>query len=437
MKTKALIVDDNKDYAIGVSENLSLYGIHAITASTIKEAQKAAHDYKPKVIFIDICLGEENGIELLKSLKPKLPDTIFIMITGYGTIDSAIQSLKLGAKDYLQKPVQFESILQSISEINISTPHKNDRNYLKETAHSKKMQSIIECIDKIAETDLPILISGENGTGKELVADYIVNKSQDKDSPYVKINSSAFTASLLDNELFGHEKGAYTGAESTFRGVFERANGGTLFLDEIGDMPLTIQAKILRAVQNKEIRRIGSEKVITIEVRLIAATNKDLQHLISTGHFRQDLYYRLNTAHLSLPPLRERREDIEKIAELILSDIEKRNSSSNKKISNEVLDLFHCYSWPGNIRELKNCLLYAAAMSPHSKEIQLNDLPGNILQQEECFDSFSNLEEAERNTIIQALETTQYNKSKTASLLSISRSTLYQKLKKYGIDVYE
>lgn len=437
MQPKALIVDDNRDYAEGVRENLALYGIDAATAGSIAQATSAADRYHPDVVFIDIRLGNENGIDLLKRLKPRLNSTVFVMITGYGTIDSAIESLKLGAHDYLQKPVQFESILQAISGITRKRDRAEGRCDLESTAVSTRMRSLLGRIDKIAETDLPVLITGENGTGKELVADYIVGKAQSPEAPYVKINSSAFSESLLDNELFGHEKGAYTGADTTFRGVFERADGGTLFLDEIGDMPLTIQSKILRALQNREVRRLGSETVIHVTTRVIAATNKDLEERIASGTFRQDLYYRLNAAQVALPPLRERKEDIEAIAKAILGATDPGRNGEPKQLSQEVSAFFRTHTWPGNIRELRNALLYAAALSGDAPEITMEHLPGNLVQKRDSGGALSSLEDSERRTILQTLEATSYNKSKTASLLSISRSTLYQKIKKYGIDLHE
>jgi DNA-binding NtrC family response regulator len=434
---KVLIVDDNTDYAEGVRENLALYGIEALTAASAADAERIAEASNPEVVFIDIRLGNENGINLLKRLKKLSRNQAFVMITGYGTIDTAIESLKLGAKDYLQKPITFESILQTIYGLFNSSPSNGQGELLVETATSNKMKELIERIEKLAKTDLPVLILGENGTGKEVVADYIVRHSRREASPYVKINSSAFSESLLDNELFGHEKGAYTGAAGSFRGVFERADGGTLFLDEIADMPAAIQSKILRTLQNREIRRIGSEKTITVDVRFIAATNKDLEAMIQAGSFREDLFYRLNAAQVSLPPLRERREDIEALACQILREATNGDAQPEKRIAPEVLEFFHSYSWPGNIRELRNCLLYASAITENKSLIELDDLPGNMQQQENSCHRYTSLEEIERQQIKETLAATGYNKSKAASLLSISRSTLYEKIRRYGLEGHE
>ncbi len=432
MVINVLIVDDFIDYAEGVKQNLALYGITAYTASNSKDALAIAAVHLPRIVFLDICLGAENGIELLGELKKVLPSSLFFMITGYGTIDTAIESLKMGATDYLQKPVKFEKILQIISEYSIRTSRSGDIHIFLQTAKSAVMQGIVQKTGKLARTALPILITGENGTGKELVAEYVVSLSQTKEKPFIKVNSSAFSETLLDNELFGHEKGAYTGATSSYKGVFEQADGGTLFLDEIGDMPLIIQAKILRVLQNSEIRRLGSEKITKINTRFIAATNKDIPAMIEAGTFREDLYYRLNTAMIALPPLRERTEDIEIIVNEILEGLQGKCEGGNPIVNPDVLELFHLYSWPGNIRELCNCLYYASAIAECSI-ICLTDLPGTIIRCGSTESEGNSLEVSEKKAIMLELEKNSYNISKTASLLEISRSTLYQKIKKYEI----
>jgi len=430
MSCTVLVIDDNVDYAVGVVENLALYGIQGYSASNSNQALELASAFRPSFIFIDICLGKESGIELLQDLKNIVPNSHFVMITGFGTIDTAISSLKLGAADYLQKPVKFDTILNIVSS---QTEHAGQEPHVSvfaRTALSPLMRMIVEKIEKLAPTKLPILLLGENGTGKELVADYIVSLSQAKQQAFIKVNSSAFSESLLENELFGHEKGSYTGANSAFKGVFEQADGGTLFLDEIGDMSLSIQAKILRAIQNNEVRRIGSEVTKTISTRFITATNKDLKALIAEGSFREDLYYRLNTAQIKIPPLRERRDDIPIIAAAILDEHSASCDRRNMILSTEVSDYFRTYSWPGNIRELRNCLLYAAAIS-NDDTIGIDDLPGTMHIKDHLI--FESVEEFERNAIIKALDEYNSNKSKAADALRMSRSTLYEKIKKYGL----
>ncbi len=434
MAIKVLIVDDFNDYAEGVKQNLALYGIPAFAAGNGNDALQTAVTEAPQIVFLDICLGAENGIDLLVKLKAVLPSSIFIMITGYGTIDTAIESLKMGATDYLQKPVKFEKILQIISEYSNRKTRNRDNHIFIQTAKSRIMQDIVLKTEKLARTRLPILILGENGTGKELVAEYIVSLSQPKDKPFIKVNSSSFSESLLENELFGHEKGAYTGATSAYKGVFEQADGGTLFLDEIGDMPPIIQAKILRALQNSEIRRLGCEKTTKINTRFIAATNKDLPSMIEAGTFREDLYYRLNTAMIRLPPLRERIEDIEPIVQEVLDSLDGGASDRKTHVNPDVLELFQLYAWPGNIRELCNCLFYAAAIAEGSG-ICLEDLPGTMIQCKRQDPDLTSLELSEKRTILGELGKQDFNISRTAAVLEISRSTLYQKIKKYDIAV--
>jgi DNA-binding NtrC family response regulator len=293
-------------------------------------------------------------------------------------------------------------------------------------------------VEKLAPTDLPVLFRGESGTGKEVIADFMHGASVRSAMPMVKINCAAFPETLLDNELFGHEKGAYTGADSMFKGVFEKANGGTLFLDEIGDMPLSIQAKILRTLQNNEIRRLGGSDTITVNVRFIAATNKDPEEMIRKGQFREDLYYRLNTAVLLIPSLRERREDIHLLVEHFLADRSTGASSAAghsvlKQVSAEVMARFLHYEWPGNVRELKNVVTYAAAMSS-GERIELQDLPLHFLEGAQTAGEGNIREDMERALILKVLQSTKYNRSKTAELLAMSRKTLYTRMVKYGLN---
>jgi DNA-binding NtrC family response regulator len=320
---------------------------------------------------------------------------------------------------------------------NLTEENRNLKDRLNEMSphiitHHTSMLELFKKARQLAMTNLPILITGENGTGKELIVDFIHANSARNARKLLKINCAAFPESLLDNELFGHEKGAYTGAETAFRGVFERAHESSLFLDEIGDMPLTIQAKILRTLQNQEIRRIGAERTITVDVRFIAATNKDLRELIEKGQFREDLFYRLNTAIIHLPPLRERKEDIPLLVEHFLSEYASMNSTEVKTISDSVWEAFLDYDWRGNIRELRNAVNYAAAISLHDV-IGIADLPPHFSSSETTYTSDNIREDMEKTLIIKTLKKVNYNKKKTARLLNMSRSTLYSKLEKYGI----
>lgn len=288
---------------------------------------------------------------------------------------------------------------------------------------------------KLAQSDISILIIGENGSGKELLADYIYSNSPRISEKFVKINCAAFTESLLDNELFGHKKGAYTGAESDYMGVFEQASGGTLLLDEVGDMPKTLQAKILRVIQNKEVKKIGSREITKIDVRFIASTNKNIPKMVDEGTFREDLFYRLNGCILELPPLRERTEDLDDLVDSILNELSIESKKPKKELSQAVYIALHSYNWPGNIRELKNVLSYATTLS-QDEEILSEDLPPS-------FKSFnikgrtglSINQQREKELIRKILIQNSNNKSETAKELDMSRNTLYLKLKKYGIKV--
>ncbi len=443
MKEKILIVDDQVKVYKSLARNFQHLGYHTTHATTGQEAVERFTEEAAHVVLLDIMLGKEHGIDVLKQFLSFAPTTPVIMITGYGSIDTAVQSIKLGAFDYVTKPLDFDK-LGKIVENAIKMSHLSEENrQLKDQlldlsppiiTQNTKMIELCQKAKKLATTTLPILITGENGTGKEVIADLIHLNSPRGSRKMLKINCAAFPETLLDNELFGHERGAYTGADSTFKGVFERADGRTLFLDEIGDMPLTIQAKILRTLQNHEIRRIGGDHTITVDVRFIAATNKDLKTLIKENAFRKDLFYRLNTAKLHVHPLHERKEDIPLLVEYFLLEYSKVNATNVKGISEGVLDTFLEYDWPGNVRELKNIVNYAATIS--SKEyIDLDDLPHDFLDIPQQYTPGTILEEVEKNMIIKMLQKANYNKKKTAEYLNISRNTLYRKLNRYGISV--
>ncbi len=358
-------------------------------------------------------------------------------------IETAVQSIKLGAFDYVKKPLDFEHLVKVVENaLQLSSRKEQSHTDSGSSAESAPriisqnpaMLEVCSKAQKLAATDLPVLLLGENGTGKEEVADFLHANSPRHAQRMLKINCAAFPETLLDNELFGHEKGAYTGANSLFKGVFERAGHSSLFLDEIGDMPLTIQAKILRTLQNREIHRLGGNTTITVDVRFIAATNKDVGRFIREERFREDLYYRLNTAIIKIPPLRERKDDIPLLAEYFLKDYSQSHSTCATGVSQKVLESFQHYRWPGNVRELKNAIDYAAAISGGSS-IQLDDLPPDFPTGPQVKTGAPDniREEMEKNLILSMLQKTEYNKKKTAELLNMSRKTLYSRLKKYDI----
>jgi DNA-binding NtrC family response regulator len=394
------------------------------------------------VVLLDIMLGDETGLDVLKELRGQHKQIPVIMITGFGSIDSAVQSIKLGAYDYVTKPLDFEKLLKIVENaLKLSVfpldqrqaPDNGNHVAPRLINHNPMMRALYEQATRFAGTDFPVLICGENGTGKEVIADFIHTHSTRNTAKMLKINCAAFPETLLDNELFGHEKGAYTGAETMFKGVFERAHQSSLFLDEIGDMPLTIQSKILRVLQNHEIRRIGGDRTITVDVRFIAATNKDLRKLISAQAFREDLFYRLDVAVLDLPPLRERKEDIPLLAEYFLTEYAQNHPVIAKEISGEVLAILAQHHWPGNVRELRNTIHYAAAIS-RTPVLEAGDLPPRYksLIEPEAPNIRENME---RKLILDILQQTNHNKKKAAELLNMSRNTLYHKMEKYGIPI--
>ncbi len=445
MKATILIIDDNVKWCKSLAQNFEQRGYHTCYATTGKEAHGILLKHAIHLVLLDVMIGEENGIDVLEGLLLLDKNLPVIMITGFGSIDTAVQSIKLGAFDYVTKPLDFEKLLKivenamKISHLREEGLHIEDRGELSPgiITQDEKMLELCEQAKKFAGTDLPILISGENGTGKEIIADFIHAHSPRSAHKMLKINCAAFPETLLDNELFGHEKGAYTGADTTFKGVFERAHESSLFLDEIGDMPLTIQAKILRTLQTHEIRRIGGMHTLKVDVRFITATNKDLPALIRKSTFREDLFYRLNTAIIHLPPLRDRKEDIPLLAEYFLSEYSKLHSTCAKSISKVAIVRLLQYHWPGNIRELRNTINYAATISTNDT-IDVDALPPQFRQLEPQKVSTKNIrEDMERQLIIEMLQKTNYNKKKTAELLNMSRNTLYNKLEKYGIPLLQ
>jgi two-component system, NtrC family, response regulator AtoC len=436
MKKTILVVDDRERLCESLTQNFEEFGYQAFYATSGKDALDSYKNQNVHVVLLDIMLGEESGIDVLEKLLNLNKDLPVIMITGYASVDTAVRSLKIGAFDYVKKPLDFEKLLEIVENafksINVTAQNSLNGRETKTISRDPIMLQVLENAKKLAESDLPVLIEGENGTGKEVLADYVHFCSLRKSQKIQKVNCAAFPESLLDNELFGHEKGAYTGAIGLFKGVFERAHKSSLFLDEIGDMPLSIQAKILRTLQNNEIRRIGGQATINVDVRFIAATNKDLKKLISQDLFREDLLYRLNTAIIKIPPLRERKQDINQLAEYFLHDYSGTHKTKVKYINDEVKDLFSKYHWPGNIRELKNVVSYAAAISA-TEAIEVNNLPIDISQNIIPQASGKTMDQIEIDLIEKTLAMTDYNKKKTAELLKMNRKTLYNKLKRYGI----
>ncbi len=436
-----LIVDDNVKLAKSLARNFEQLG-HAVRSATdSRGALEILGNHPVGVVLLDIVLGAEDGLSVLKEIVRRFPGMPVIMITGFGSIESAVTSVKLGAFDYAQKPLDFNKVLKIVENAirigELEQENSTLRNRIMELSgnivtRNSEVLAVCEKARKLAATNISVLILGENGTGKELLASLIHNASTRASRKLVTVNSAAFPDSLLDNELFGHEKGAFTGAQSRFIGIFERARDTTLYLDEIGDMSLSSQAKILRVLQNQEIRRIGGSETIKVDVRLITSTNRDLDRLIREKRFRQDLYYRLNAAILKLPPLRERRDDIPLLVDHFLAQFSLENGKKVRFVSSEVMERLMEHAWPGNIRELRNTINYAATLTVTDR-IHLEDLPACLQETRERPRGDSMLVEAEKRLILRTLRETGNNKRKAAMVLNISRKTLYNKLKKYEI----
>ena len=443
MEQEILIIDDKIKVCESLAQNFRELGYVGHLATNSTEAVRLYLNHKISAVILDVKLGNENGIDVLKQLMALNGKVPIIMITAYATIETAVESIKVGAFDYLQKPINFDKLetvvknairMKQLEEENLKFRSRLSDFSSRLVTQSGEMHELCRKAKQLAATDLPILICGESGTGKELLADFIHSCSRQSCNKIVKINCSAFAESLQDNELFGHDKGAYTGADSTYQGVFERAHNSTLFLDEIGDMPLSIQAKILRTLQDKELRRVGGKASIKMNVRFIAATNKNLQVLMAEQKIREDLFYRLNAATLTIPPLRQRREDIPPLVAHFLNDFQSNDPKKPKLLSEGVMKFFINYDWPGNVRELKNALQYAAAISLKDS-IDIGDLPPGFINQETSEKSENIRDKMEKELILSILQKAEYNKKRAAELLNMSRKTLYNKLDKYGISL--
>lgn len=426
MNKAVLVIDDKEKLCKSLEMNFQQLGFSYRYALNSSDALGKLDRSLPDIVLLDLSLKEESGLDVLVKIRRLYPKLPVIMITGYGSIETAVIAMKRGASDYVQKPLNFPNLLKIIEHtLKRREPGEGERIITK----SKIMVNLLAKAERLAQTDFPVLITGDSGTGKERLAYFLHQHSKRGSRELHSINCAAFPENLLDNELFGHEKGAYTGADSRFAGIFERSDGGTLFMDELGDMSLQTQAKILRTLQNQEIRRIGGNGNIRIDVRFIGATNKNLKEMMGLKRFREDLYYRLSTAILHIPSLKERPEDILPLAEHFL---EQHFTERPLRFSSEAVAALLHYPWPGNIRELRNAVHYAGALAT-GDEISPADLPHGIWEQEDMPSSFSSLEEQERTLIFQTLSATGNNKKRAAEMLNISRKTLYNKLDKFGM----
>lgn len=446
-----LVIDDEAAQRDVLTGYLKKKGFKIFSASSGNEGIEITKNNPVDIILSDFKMPDLNGIEVLEQVKKINPEISFVVVTAYGTVENAVKAMRLGAFDYISKPVDLDELDLMIDRI---IEHKNlkSENQLLKTqlqekykissivSHSQKMEEVINVAARVADSKATVLITGENGTGKEVLAKAIHFMSPRKDSPFVAVNVPALTETLLESELFGHEKGAFTGADKMKKGRFEIANGGTLFLDEVGDIPQSIQVKLLRVLQEHQFERVGGNEKIEVDVRIIAATNKDLELKIKDGTFREDLYYRLNVVSIKIPPLRERKEDILPMIENFIDKYCKENNKEKLEISKEVVDLLFKYNYPGNVRELENIIERAVVLT-RGKVITLNDLPINIkgFKEEKALASLDEgtlteqVEALEKQLIFDALQESGGNQTKAGKLLGLTERNLRYKLKKYNI----
>jgi DNA-binding NtrC family response regulator len=446
MGPKIYIIDDDKNIRLSLKEVLEDEGYEVQIFSTGKSCLKQLEKERPSVIFLDVWLNKEDGIEILKEIKKIYPALPVIMISGHATIELAVQATKIGASDFLEKPLSIQTLLDKLENVlQIKTPIMKDikLEYDELIGTSEQILKVKQAVAQAAKTNARVFIYGENGTGKELVARMIYKNSERKDKPFIDINCAAIPEELIESELFGHEKGAFTGAIERRIGKFEQANGGTLFLDEICDMSLSTQAKVLRVIEEQQFTRVGGTEKIAIDVRIIAATNIDPVQAIKEGKFREDLYYRLNVIPIIMPPLRERISDIPLLLDYFLKKTIDENKLKQKVFTQAAIELLTQYSWPGNVRELKNIVERLAILS-NGSEIGVEDVRESLFnfisEKEEDFpglDLRSARREFEKNYIIKALKQFDKNISKTAKFLGMERTHLHKKIKNLNIKIEE
>ncbi len=441
-KTRILVVDDEAAIRESLKDWLMEDGYEVGLAVNGLEAVSIVEEQNWDIILLDLKMPEMDGIEAMEKIKAVSPDSEIIMMTAFATIDTAVKAIKMGAFDYLVKPFDPDEIELQIKKIvshnelimeNILLRQQLEEKsqYDEIIGKSDAMQEVFDLISRVAPTDSTILVSGESGTGKELVAQAIHGNSKRCYLPFIAVNCGALPETLLESELFGYEKGAFTGAEHTKKGRFEMADNGTLFLDEIGDISLKTQVDLLRVLQNKEFRRVGGHDLIDMDARIITATNRDLQKAIKDKRFREDLYYRLNVISIHLPPLRDRKEDIQLLAKAFVKKFCIEINIERKKIAPSAIKLLETYDWPGNVRELENVIERALVIG-RSNEITIDDLP--FSQNAPAAALPKALKQMEKVHIENILKENNWNISRTARDLSIDRQTLYNKIEKYGIN---
>ena len=449
---KVLIVEDEENERTGLAELIGSWGYRTETAKDGLEGLEKVGSWSPSIVVTDMKMPGMNGLELLERMESQAQTVAVIVVTAQGTIDSAVQAMRMGAYDYIQKPIdtnRLRTILQNATallgtrtELEVTRRKLRDAGSLGSlVGSSKKMQEIFRLIEMVAPSTDSVLITGASGTGKELVARTIHELSPRRTKAFIAINCAAIPETLIESEIFGHEKGAFTGALERRTGCFELAEGGTLLLDEIGEMPVATQAKLLRVLEDRKLRRLGSKVETTVDVRVLAATNKVPEEAVARGELRNDLYYRLNVFNIHMPPLREHKEDLPELVQALLNEMSVKHGRKVGAISEAVLHCFQNYSWPGNVRELRNSLERAVIVCDGAV-VETKHLPpgfGQSAVRPAAADPDAvrlgvgtTVEEAERLLILKTLEATSNNKTRAAEILGISLKTLHNKLKEYG-----
>lgn len=445
-----LIVDDERAVREAARDAALILGYKASVCDSAEHASRILDGQSIDVVLLDMKLPGSGGIEVLRQIKRKRPDVEVVVVTGHGTVESAVQAMKAGAYDYVAKPFSMEELKLLLERLAGHLKLKTENRMLREKIKSKQgfgniigrspeMDKLYRMIAKAAHSAHPVLILGESGTGKEMVARAIHYAGPYRDKPFIPVDCGALVPTLIESELFGYVKGAFTGAMQSKAGLLAIAEGGTVFLDEVGELPVDLQAKMLRALQEKEIRPVGSTKTMPINVRVLAATNRDLEHAVAHGSFRRDLFFRLNVLTLRIPPLRERRQDIPLLAGHVLERLF-QNSGRQHELSDEAVRALLAYDWPGNVRELENCLERCCAMTSGSI-IHTVDLPSSItgaparLVSETAQGRVVPLADLEKQSILGAIAQLNGDKLMAARMLGIGKTTLYRKLKEYGAEI--
>ena len=454
-KHDVLIVDDDLNHLKTLKAIIGSWGYTVYDAEDGKKAVERVKERSYDLILLDVRMAELDGIAAMKQIKGYNPAIPILIMTAYSSVDTAVEALKSGAYDYLTKPIDFDELKLTIERALEHSVLKTENQYLKDRlsadyelhniiGKSQPMKELVDMLAMVAPSEATVLITGDSGTGKELIAKSVHHNSPRREEPLIIVNCAAITESLLESELFGHEKGAFTGADKRREGRFMQANKGTIFLDEIGETSASMQAKLLRAIQEREIQRVGGEEALKVDVRIIAATNRDLRQEVEDGTFREDLFYRLNVVTLNVPPLSERQDDIPLLVQHFLDKFGKKNRKSVKGLSPLAMDMLLKYRWPGNVRELENVIERAVILLA-GDFITEKEFPSTVTEPYSEKRNWAEpvkhpspvnrpLEEVEKEAILATFEACQGNKSETARKLGINRKTLHNKLKEYGVD---